>query len=251
MQQERYLKSTDLNGHIDHVNEWLKFSSIEWHAILLSIKAASISTICSIPFGIGISWLLSKSRLPGKVWIENLFTIPLVLPPIVTGYFLLVLLGQNGIIGASLYKWFGLQIAFTWKGAAVASGVVAFPLMIQTIKVSMDSVDPKLERAAQLLRANPLQVFFSVTLPLSYRGIIAGSVLAFARAFGEFGATIMLAGNISEKTQTIPLAIFSLFNQVDGEHSALRLIIISIIICYFSLIAACWFGKQWRVGKSR
>jgi len=215
----------------------------EYQAVFLSIKVAVTATVFSLPFGIFISRVLTKSRLRGKIWIDNLIHIPLVLPPVVTGYFLLVLLGQNGIIGQYLYKFFGLQIAFTWKGAAVASGVVAFPLMVQTMKIAMESVDTNLERSAQLLRASPLRVFFTVTLPLSYRGIVAGAVLAFARAFGEFGATMMLAGNIPGKTQTIPLSIFSLYNQVDGENSALRLIFISIIICYFSLVATYWFNR--------
>lgn len=226
--------------------EWCKLSPEEYQAVILSIKAASVAIAFSLPFGIALSWALSKSRLPGKIWIENIINIPLVLPPVVTGYFLLILFGKNGIIGKFLYKWFGLEIAFTWKGAAVAAGIVAFPLMLQTIKVAMDGVDIRLERAAQLLRASPFQVFISVTLPLSYRGIIAGSVLAFARAFGEFGATIMLASNIPGKTQTLPLAIFSLFNQVEGETAAFRLVIISIIISYFSLLGTCWLGRQWR-----
>lgn len=231
------------------LSEWFKLSPEECQAIILSVKVASVAIAFSLPFGICISWALSKSRLPGKIWIENLINIPLVLPPVVTGYFLLVFFGQNGVIGQFLDKWFGLRIAFTWKGAAVASGVVSFPLMLQTMKVAMDGVDTRLERAAQLLRAGPFRVFFSVTLPLSYRGIIAGSVLAFARAFGEFGATIMLASNIPGKTQTLPLAIFSLYNQVEGELAAFRLVIISIIICYFSLIGTCWFGRQWRSRK--
>ncbi len=200
----------------------------------------------SVPLGIGAGWVLSKSRMPGKIWLENLINIPLVLPPVVTGYFLLVVFGRNGFIGQYLYDWFGFSIAFTWKGAVVASGVVAFPLMAQTIRVAMEGADSRLERAAQLLRASPLRVFLTITLPLSYRGIIAGSVLAFARAFGEFGATIMLAGNIPGKTQTMPLAIFSFYNQVDGEGPAMRLVVISIVICYLSLIGTCWIGRSWR-----
>lgn len=229
--------------------EWFRISTGECQAILLSLKVASVATLFSLPFGIWFSWVLLKSRLPGKIWLENLINIPLVLPPVVTGYFLLVLFGQNGVIGQHLYQWFGLRIAFTWKGAAVASGIVAFPLMMQTIKIAMDGVDTKLERAAQLLRASPFQVFFGVTLPLSYRGIIAGSVLAFARAFGEFGATLMLASNIPGKTQTLPLAIYSLYHQTGSELATFRLVIISIIICYFSLIGACWLGRQWSFRK--
>lgn len=216
----------------------------EYQAIGLSIKVAITATIFSLPFGIFISWVLTKSRLIGKIWLDNLINIPLVLPPVVTGYFLLYLFGQNGVFGKYLYDLFGLRIAFTWKGAAFASAVIAFPLMVQTIKVSMAGVDVRLERSAQLLRASPLRVFFTITIPLSYRGIIAGAVLAFARAFGEFGATIMLASNIPGKTQTIPLAIFSLYNQVDGEAGALRLVIISIIISYLSLVATYWFSRS-------
>ncbi len=221
-----------------------KLTNVEYQAIILSIKVAFTATAFSLPFGIFVSWILTRSRLFGKIWFSNLINIPLVLPPIVTGYFLLVLLGQNSIIGRFLYAVFGLKIAFTWKGAAIASAVVAFPLMVQTIKVAMEGVDKRLERSAQFLRASPIRIFFTITLPLSYRGIIAGAVLAFARAFGEFGATIMMASNIPGKTQTIPLAIFSLYNQIDGEKAAFRLVIISIIICYFSLVATHLFNRK-------
>ena len=224
-------------------------TTIEYESIILSVKVSLTAIASSLPFGILISWVLSKCRLPGKIWFETFINIPLVLPPIVTGYFLLILFGQNGFIGQFLYKWFGFSVAFTWKGAAVASAVVSFPLMVQTMKVAMEGVDDGLERTAQLLRASPLRVFFTVTLPLSYRGIITGSVLAFARAFGEFGATIMLAGNIPGKTQTMPLDIFSFSNQIDGEAPALRLVIISIIICYFSLISAYWFTRPWKAKR--
>lgn len=229
---------------------WFGLSPVEYQAVTLSLKVALAAVAIILPVGICVSWALSRSRLPGKVWLENLINIPLVLPPVVTGYFLLAAFGYNGVIGGLLYDWFGIEIAFTWKGAAMASGVVAFPLMMQAIKVAMDGVDNRLERAALLLRASPVKVFFSITLPLSYRGIIAGSILAFARAFGEFGATMMLAGNMQGKTQTIPLAIFSLYNQIDGETAAFRLVIISIVISYIGLLCTCWLGRKCGQGRS-
>lgn len=223
----------------------IRLTPEEFQAIVLSLKVALTAVGFSLPFGVWISWMLSKSRLPAKIWIENLINIPMVLPPVVTGYFLLVLLGQKGIIGGFLDQWFGVRIAFTWKGAAVASGAVAFPLMVQAIKVAMDGVDSRLEQAARLLRAGPFRVFFTITLPLSYRGIIAGALLSLARAFGEFGATIMLAGSIPGKTQTMPLAIFSLAHQTGRETAVTRLVVISIVISYLSLLCTSWFARPW------
>ncbi len=204
--------------------------------ILLSLKVATLSTIIIIPIGTYLGWLFSRKRFIGKSLLDGLVNIPLVLPPVVTGYLLLILLGPSGFMGRFLKEWFGINLAFTWWAAVIASAVVSFPLLVRAVRVAVDSVDEKLEEAGRMLRASEASVFFRITLPLAANGIIAGSVLAFARALGEFGATIIFAGNILGKTQTIPLAVFTYFNQPDGASKATILLIVSVVISYLSIL---------------
>ena len=189
-----------------------------------------------MPIGTYLGWLFSRKRFRGKSLLDGLVNIPLVLPPVVTGYLLLILLGPSGFMGRFLKEWFGITLAFTWWAAVIASGVVSFPLLVRAVRVAVDSVDEKLEEAGRMLRASEASVFFKITLPLAANGIIAGSVLAFARALGEFGATIIFAGNILGKTQTIPLAVFTYFNQPDGASKATILLIVSVVISYLSIL---------------
>lgn len=206
----------------------------------LSLQVALASVAAALAPAVVLGWLLVRKRFPGRTLVQTFINTPLVLPPVVTGYLLLLLLGPDGPVGRLASSMFGLDIAFTWLGAAVAAGVVAFPLLIRTIQVAIDQVDPRLEAAACTLGAGPVRVFWTITLPLSMRGILAGSVLAFGRSLGEFGATIMVAGSIPGRTQTLPLAIFSLSNQVGTEGRILRLLVFSVVLAFVSL----WFSDR-------
>jgi len=191
-----------------------------------------------------LAWILSRRDFPGKSLLDSLLHLPLVLPPVVIGYLLLVALGRNGFIGKILYEQLGISIAFTWKGAVAASAVMAFPLLVRAVRLSFDAVDTKLELAARTLGAGPWRVFFTVTLPLSIPGIIAGMVLAFARSLGEFGATITFVSNIPGQTQTLPLALYTMTQVPNGEAAAMRLCSIAIIIALLALIGANWLEKR-------
>src|SRR5262245_26842899 len=184
------------------MQDWL-LTSGEWSAVWLSIKVALTATVASLPLGIAAGYFLARRRFPGKSLVETALNLPLVLPPVVTGYLLLVLLGRRGLVGQHLEDWFGLHVVFTWKGAAIASAVMAFPLMVRTIRLAFTQLDTRLELAARTLGAGACETFWRVSFPLARRGIIAGAVLAFARSLGEFGATVMIAGNIPGETQTI------------------------------------------------
>jgi molybdate transport system permease protein len=188
-----------------------------------------------LPFGIGLGYLLARRRFRGKSLVETTLSLPLVLPPVVTGYFLLVLLGRRGWIGSLLDQWFGLQLVFTWQGAAMASAVMAFPLMVRAIRIAFGEVDKRFELAARTLGAKPLETFLRISLPLARRGIIAGTVLAFARGMGEFGATVMIAGNLPGETQTIPLFIYSQLNSPGGVEESARLVVVCVIIAAIAL----------------
>lgn len=217
---------------------------METDALWLSLEVALWAMLCSLPFGIGCAWLLSRREFPGKNMVDALLHLPLVLPPVVIGYLLLVGFGRNGFFGRMLYDAFGITIAFTWKGAALASAVMAFPLLVRTVRLSLDAVDQRLELAARTLGAGPWRVFFTVTLPLSIPGIVAGMVLAFARSLGEFGATITFVSNIPGKTQTLPLALYTMTQVPHGEAAAMRLCVISVCIALIALVAANWLEKR-------
>jgi len=213
--------------------------------IFLSMKVALVATALLLPAGTALGWLLARRRFFGKSLLDAVVNVPLVLPPVVTGYFLLQMLGPNSLIGGTLER-LGLQVAFTWLAAMVAAAVVSLPLMVRAARVAIESVDPGLEEAARMLRSGELRTFFRVTLPLSRPGILAGAVLAFGRALGEFGATIIFAGNIAGETQTMPLAIFSYLNQVDGEQRARTLVIAAIVFAYASILLNEWFLRRFK-----
>jgi molybdate transport system permease protein len=214
----------------------------EWSAVRLSLLVSLTATWASLPVGIAVGWLLARRRFPGKALVETAVSLPLVLPPVVTGYLLLVLLGRNGLIGGWLERWLGIRVVFTWEGAALASAVMAFPLMVRAIRLAFAGVDPRLELAARTLGAGRIETFFHVSLPLARRGIIAGAVLGFARSLGEFGATIMVAGNIEGETQTIPLYVYSASHEPGGLVQ--RLVAVSILLGAAALVVAEWLERQ-------
>ncbi|WP_313082027.1 molybdate ABC transporter permease subunit [Atlantibacter sp.] len=215
----------------------------EWQAVLLSLKVSSIAVLISLPFGILCAWVLVRCSFPGKSLFDSLIHLPLVLPPVVVGYLLLVAMGRRGFIGQWLYDWFGLTFAFSWRGAVLAAGVMSFPLMVRAIRLALEAVDLKLEQAARTLGAGRWRVFFTITLPLTLPGIIAGTVLAFARSLGEFGATITFVSNIPGETRTIPSAMYTLIQTPGGESAAARLCLISIVLAVMSLMIAEWLAR--------
>ena len=215
-----------------------EFSDIEREAILLSLKVAFWAVAVSLPFGVACAWLLSRKSFPGKSVLNGIVHLPLVLPPVVVGLILLLLFGTAGPIGGFLKNVFGITVIFTWKGAAVAAAIMAFPLMVRAIRLSLDTVDPGLERAARTLGAGPIRTFFTITLPLALPGLVTGIVLAFARSLGEFGATITFVSNIPGETRTLPLAIFSSLQVPEGEAVAIRLAVVSVILAFAALIAS-------------
>jgi molybdate transport system permease protein len=216
----------------------------EWTAILLSLRVATVATLVATPLGIAIAWLLARRDFWGKSLVDALVHLPLVLPPVVTGYLLLLALGRRGFLGAWLADHLGIVFAFRWTGAVVSCGVMAFPLLVRPIRLSIEAVDQKLEQAAETLGAGRAQVFLTVTLPLALPGVLAGMVLGFAKAIGEFGATITFVSNIPGETQTISSAIYSLIQTPDGDPAALRLVVVSAIIAIAALIGAEWFSRR-------
>ena len=217
---------------------WLDLSPAEWQAVQLSLKVSTWATLASLPFGILIAWLLARKEFWGKAVLNGLVHLPLILPPVVTGYLLLLSFGRRGPVGALLEQYLGIVFSFRWTGAALACAVMAFPLMVRAIRLSIESVDRRLEEAAGTLGAHPIMVFATITLPLILPGIITGMVLAFAKAMGEFGATITFVSNIPGETQTLPSAIYT-FTQVPGGNAgAMRLTLVSIIIAMSALIAS-------------
>jgi molybdate transport system permease protein len=221
--------------------DWL--TPQEWQAVALSLRVSIWAVLASLPLGIFVAYVLARWRFPGHALLNGLVHLPLILPPVVTGYLLLLGFGRRGLFGAPLAEWFGIVFAFRWTGAALAAAVMAFPLMVRTIRLSIEAVDPKLEQAASTLGAARLWVFATVTLPLILPGVIAGSIIAFAKAMGEFGATITFVSNIPGETQTLPTAIYSELQVPGGEAQAARLVIVAIIIALTALLASEWLGR--------
>src|SRR5438309_8595094 len=219
-------------------------SPTEWTAILLSLRVAVVATLVATPLGIAAAWFLARREFWGKSFVDALIHLPLVLPPVVTGYLLLLALGRRGLVGAWLAEHLGIVFAFRWTGAALACGIMSFPLLVRPIRLSIEAVDRRLEQAAETLGAAPWQVFATVTLPLALPGILAGMVLGFAKAIGEFGATITFVSNIPGETQTIATAIYSLIQTPDGDAAALRLVVVSVVIALSALIASEWFARR-------
>lgn len=229
---------------------WLALSDEEWTAIHLSLRISAIAMLVSLPFGVLVALALARGKFWGKSILNGVVHLPLILPPVVTGFILLVLFGRRGIIGAFLDQYLGIVLSFRWTGAALACGVMGFPLMVRSIRLSIEAVDGKLEEAAGTLGASPAWVFATVTLPLILPGIIAGAILSFAKAMGEFGATITFVSNIPGETQTLSAAIYTFTQVPGGDAGALRLTIVAVIISMAALLAsefmAYMVGKRMR-----
>ncbi|KQS89582.1 MULTISPECIES: molybdate ABC transporter permease subunit [unclassified Rhizobium] len=218
--------------------DWLVLSDAEWTAIRLSLRVSLVAMLASLPFAVAIAMLLARGRFWGKSVLNGIVHLPLVLPPVVTGFLLLILFGKRGPIGAFLAEYTGIVFSFRWTGAALACAVMAFPLMVRSIRLSIEAVDRKLEQAASTLGASPAWVFMTVTLPLIIPGIIAGMIIAFAKAMGEFGATITFVSNIPGETQTLSAAIYTFTQVPGGDAGAFRLTIISVIISMAALMVS-------------
>lgn len=230
------------------MTDWFALTPEEWVAIRLSIKVAGVATLGVLPLGIALAYVLARGRFSGKALLDGLVYLPLVLPPVVTGYALLVLFGRKGVIGAFLERAFGLVFSFRWTGAALACAVMGLPLLVRAVRLSIEAIDTRLEEAAGTLGASPLRVFFTVTLPLAAPGILAGAVLCFAKALGEFGATITFVSNIPGETQTIPAAIYNYTQVPGGDSGALRLSLVSVGIALVALVASEALARRARTG---
>ncbi len=217
---------------------------LETEALLLSLKVAGWSTLGSLPLAILVAWLLGRTRFPGKSLLDGIVHMPLVLPPVVMGYLLLVTLGARGPIGAWLQSVFGISLIFSTSGAAVAAAVMSFPLMVRAIRLSLEAVDNGLEVAARTLGAGRLDVFFTITLPLMLPGIVAGAIVAFAASLGEFGATITFVSNIPGETRTLPLAIYTATQTPDGDAAAARLVALAFGLALGALLLAEWLARR-------
>ena len=222
----------------------IELSPQEWTAVALSLRIAAVATLVALPFGVAIAYVLARKSFWGKSLLDAVVHLPLVLPPVVTGYLLLITFGRKAPVGAFLADHFGIVFSFRWTGAALACGIMAFPLMVRAIRLSIEAIDRHLEDAAATLGANRIWLFLTVTLPLALPGIIAGMMLAFARALGEFGATITFVSNIPGETQTISAAIYTLTQVPGGDAAALSLVIVAIIISLAALVASEWFARR-------
>lgn len=220
----------------------------EWQALLLSIKVGVLCVLLSLLPAVFLGWALARVSFRGKILVDGLCHMPLVLPPVVTGYLLLVLFGRRGVFGGIIEGVLGIQLAFDWKGAVVASAVVGFPLMLRAIRLSIEGVDTRLERAARTLGAGPLRAFWTVTLRLASPGLLVGALLSFARSLGEFGATIIFVSNIAGETRTLPLAMFTYLSQPGGEQASTRLALISVILAFTALLASEWVARRVKRG---
>ena len=216
----------------------------EWTAIRLSVRIALVATVAALPFGIAVAWLLARKDFWGKALLDGIVHLPLVLPPVVTGYLLLIWFGRRAPVGSFLEQYFGIVFSFRWTGAALACGVMAFPLLVRAIRLSFEAIDRRLEDAAATLGAGRFWTFLTVTLPLALPGVIAGMVLCFAKALGEFGATITFVSNIPGETQTISAAIYTLTQVPGGDAAAMRLVIIAVVIALAALVASEWFARR-------
>lgn len=224
------------------MTDWL--TPEEWRAVALSLRVSFWATLISLPFGITVAYVLARYRFRGHQLLNGLVHLPLILPPVVTGYLLLLTFGRKGTVGAFLDQTFGLVFAFRWTGAALAAAVMAFPLMVRAIRMAIEAVDPRLEAAAGTLGASRPWVFVTVTLPLILPGIVAGAILAFAKAMGEFGATITFVGNIPGQTQTLPSAIYAYLQVPGGDAAAFRLVLAAIAIAMLALLLSEWVGRS-------
>lgn len=219
-------------------------SPAEWSVVALSLKVSLAAVLVTLPLAYALAWVIARRRFPGRTLLDALVHLPLVLPPVVTGWLLLLLLGRNGGIGSWLYDTVGLTLVFHWTGAALAAGVMALPLMVRAMRLSIEAVDRRLVGAARTLGASPLHAFLTITLPLSLPGIAAGAMLGFARSLGEFGATITFAANIAGQTRTLPLAIYSGLQVPGAEGAVTRLAVISIVLSLGALLVSEWLVRR-------
>lgn len=224
------------------MTDWL--SPDEWRAVALSLRVSFWATLVSLPLGLLVAYALARWTFWGKALLNGLVHLPLILPPVVTGYLLLMTFGRKGTVGQYLDQWFGIVLAFRWTGATLAAAVMAFPLMVRAMRLAIEAVDPKLEQAASTLGASRSWVFLTVTLPLILPGIIAGAILAFAKAMGEFGATITFVSNIPGQTQTLPSAIYAFLQVPGGEANAARLVWVAIGIAMAALLVSEWVARH-------
>ena len=222
-------------------SDWL--GPLEWQAVRLSLRVAGVAMLASLPFAVAVAWLLARRRFPGHGLLSGIVHLPLVLPPVVTGYLLLLTFGTQGPIG-SLLQPFGIVFAFRWTGAALAAAIMAFPLMVRAIRLGFESVDPRLEQAAATLGAPRIWIFLTVTLPLILPALLAGATLGFAKAMGEFGATITFVSNIPGQTQTLPSAIYALLQVPAGEAQAMRLVLVSVAIAIGAVLVSEWLARR-------
>lgn len=223
----------------------MMLTDFEIEALLLSLKVAAWSVVLSLPLAVLIAWVLARSRMRGKIIFDALVHLPLVLPPVATGYLLLLVMGRRGVVGGFLNDWFGIVLAFRWTGAVLAAMVMAFPLMVRPIRLAIEAVDANLEQAAQTLGASRLAVFATVTLPLALPGILAGAIMGFAKALGEFGATITFVANIPGQTRTLPLAIYTLLQAPGSEAASLRLTFVALALGLVALVASELVARRW------
>jgi len=221
----------------------------EWEIIALSLKVSGVAVLLTLPVAFALAWLLARGRFPGKLLLDALVHLPLVLPPVVTGWLLLLAFGPHGPAGRLLADWFGVTLLFRWTGAALAAAIMALPLMVRAMRLSIEAVDRRLEQAARTLGASPAHVLRTVSLPLAMPGLIAGAVLGFARSIGEFGATITFVSNVPGETRTIPLAIYSAL-QIPGQESAVtRLALIAVLLSLAALVASEWLARRTGAGR--
>jgi len=225
------------------------FSPEEWGIILLSLKVSAVAVGLTIPLAFALAWLLARGRFPGKILLDAVVHLPLVLPPVVTGWLLLLAFGNTGPAGRFFEEWFGLTFMFRWTGAALAAAIMALPLIVRAMRMSIEAVDQRLEDAARTLGASRWRVFASITVPLAVPGILAGAVLGFARSIGEFGATITFVSNIPGETQTLPIAIYSALQLPGGEAMVTRLAVIAVALSLIALVASEWLSRRAGMGK--
>jgi molybdate transport system permease protein len=221
----------------------------DWEIVRLSLKVSGVAVGLALPISFALAYLLARGRFPGKAILDGLVHLPLVLPPVVTGWLLLIGFGLKGPIGGPLHDWFGVTLIFRWTGAAFAAAIMALPLMVRAIRLSIEAVDRRLEGAARTLGASPWQAFRTVTLPLSMPGVLAGVVLGFARSIGEFGATITFVSNIPGETRTLPLAIYAALQMPGNDATVARLAIISVVLSLGALVASEWLNRRQAFGR--
>lgn len=227
----------------------MPLTSEEWEIIRLSLKVSGVAVASTLPVAFALAWLLARGRFPGKVLLDGLIHLPLVLPPVVTGWLLLLAFGSNGPVGRLFEDWFGITFMFRWTGAALAAAVMALPLMVRAIRLSLEAVDRRLEGAARTLGASPAYTFFTITAPLSLPGILAGAVLGFARSIGEFGATITFVSNIPGETRTLPIAIYSALQVPGSDAVVARLAVISVLLSLAALVASEALSRRAGAGR--